>query len=543
MVGVSHIATAPHECEGNLIFTEHGLSPYWVVSKLLFDGFDGYSGEIETALAGSTWTVNLKYQKGGIAPRPDDPVDVDRLYEFRIGLYEEGESQRKANYLIQPRFTGMKHYETGDRISSPFDHASNAEGVNIHFSGSNFEPKEYYQLLPQVLSVLANEGGMRVNSDYFATQPHEMSNITTFERYVRLRRSMSPKVVGQSGIMQRYLHLCATEEGSRFEYKVDNEEIVGKNHRAVLPKQDAKRLISGHQYGKQVKHYHPKHVRKKDETDPLFHPKIGVLVKKSLNNGNAIKWAQKEELRREIEEALINTLYWADVPTRADPTTFVPDHHFAVKPAQSPVSFEQDPTPEMEAQQEALLVTQMRDLCDSDVAVLETLVTDGGKQHPEGIAETTEYGVSTIYRALDRLDGLIRNENATVTFATKKIEQEIAAIVEKTEHHIENAAGRVASLLGMEARQASSSAWQQWCNKYAAKVSRDDETGELTLRIDTMLSRLKSTSCPRLDDVLHEAIKAWRRVGRDPLELRGANLEWRSSGGSWNSGIVGASVG
>jgi hypothetical protein len=152
VVGVSHIATAPHECEGNLIFTEHGLNPYWVVSKLLFDGFDGYSGEIETDLAGSTWTINLKYQKGGIAPRPDDPVDVDRLYEFRIGLYEEGESERKANYLIQPRFTGMQHYETGERISSPFDHANNAEGVNVHFSGSNFEPKEYYQLLPQVLS-------------------------------------------------------------------------------------------------------------------------------------------------------------------------------------------------------------------------------------------------------------------------------------------------------------------------------------------------------------------------------------------------------
>jgi len=53
-----------------------------------------------------------------------------------------------------------------------------------------------------------------------------------------------------------------------------------------------------------------------------------VLVKKSLNNGNPIKWAQKEELRREIEETLINTLYWADVLTKADPTTFVSDHHF-----------------------------------------------------------------------------------------------------------------------------------------------------------------------------------------------------------------------
>jgi len=179
---VSHVATAPHECEGNLIFTEHGLSPYWVISKLLLDKFDGYSEEIEANLNGSTWTVNLKYQEGGISPREDDPVDVDRLYEFRIGLYEEGKSQRKANYHIQPRFSGMRHFETGDPISSPFDHVSNDEGVNVHFSGSNFEPEEYYQLLPQVVGVLAEETGMRINTDYFEGSPHRISNITTFER-------------------------------------------------------------------------------------------------------------------------------------------------------------------------------------------------------------------------------------------------------------------------------------------------------------------------------------------------------------------------
>jgi len=262
-----------------------------------------------------------------------------------------------------------------------------------------------------------------------------------------------------------------------------------------------------------------------------------------LNNGNAIQWNQRKELRREIEETLINSLYWADVPTKADPTTFVSDQHFRVKPAESPVSFEQDPTPEMEAEQEALLVTQMRDLCESDMAVLETLVTDGGGQHPEELAESTEYGISTIYRALERLDGLLRNENATVTFAIKKIEQEIAAIVERTEHHIENAADRVASLLGMETRQVASSAWQKWCHKYVAKVSREDESGELTLRIDTMLSELKSSSCLTLEEVLHEAIQAWRQVGRDPLELRNATLKWRDADGSWKKGLVGVAIG
>lgn len=542
VVAVTHVATAPHECEGNLIFTANGLSPYWVISKLIYNKFEGY-GEVDVELEGTDWTVNLKYQEGGIAPRSEDPVDVDRLHEYRIGLYEQGEGQRKANFLIQPRFSEMKHFETGETISTPFDHGTPEEGVNVHFSGSNLEPERYYRLLPQLFRILAREAGMRVNHDYFASRPHEMSNLTTFERYVRLRRSMSKKVVGEAGILQRYLHLCAKAKGSRFEYRVDNEAIVGKNHRAVLPKQDARRLISGHRFGKQIKHYHPKHVRKNDPTDPLYHPKVGVLVKKSLNNGNAIKWDRKEELRREIEETLINTLYWANVPVKADQTTFIPDHHFEAKSSESPVSFERDPTPEMEAKQEALLVTQMRGLCDSDVAVLETLVKDEREQHPGEIAEGTGYGISTIYRALERLKGLVQNDNATVTFATKKIEQEIAAIVDQTEDLVENAADRVANLMGMERRHASSSAWQKWCNKYAGKVVRDEETDDLTLRIEAKLSRLKSTSCPLLEDVLHEALDAWNSIGRDPLELRQATLQWRDMDGSWQTGCVGASVG
>lgn len=173
----------------------------------------------------------------------------------------------------------MRHYETGKQISTPFDHINQSEGVNVHFSGSNMEPSEYSNLLPQFLETLAKAGGTHLNPDYFRGRIHEMSNITTYERYVRVHRSKSEKIVGQTGVLHRLLHLCAAERGSKFEYRVDNEEIVGKNHRAILRRQDAKRIISGHRFGKQIKHYHPKYVRSNDEEDPLYHPKIGVLLK------------------------------------------------------------------------------------------------------------------------------------------------------------------------------------------------------------------------------------------------------------------------
>jgi hypothetical protein len=379
MVVVSHVATAPHECEGNLIFTENGLSPYWTTGKLLTTGFDGYADEIEADIDGEQWALSLSYQQSGIKPRLQDDIGGDRLYEFRINA--SGHGERKANFLIQPRFPEMRHYETGEQISTPFDHIAVDEGINVRFAGSNLEPNEFLALLPQFVQVIALKGNGHVNPAYFTSAVHEMSNITTYERYVRLNRNWSEKVVGRAGIMQRLLHLCATEKGSNFEYRANNEGIIGYNHRAILPKQDAQRLISGHRYGKQFKHYHPKHVRTKEQDDPLYHPKIGVLVKKSLT-GHAVAWDDRRQLRQEVDEALINLLYWSDVLVQTDRTTYIPDTHFDVREADNPVSLATDPTPEMEANQETLLVTVLQDLCDSDVEVLESLVTDGSPASP-----------------------------------------------------------------------------------------------------------------------------------------------------------------
>lgn len=143
---MSHVATAPHECEGNLIFTENGLSPYWTTAKLLTTGFDGHASEMEDDINGENWTLSLSYQKSGIKPRLQDDIGGDRLYEFRISATGQGE--RKANFLIQPRFAEMRHYETGERISTPFDHLAVDEGINVRFAGSNLEPDEYLALLP-----------------------------------------------------------------------------------------------------------------------------------------------------------------------------------------------------------------------------------------------------------------------------------------------------------------------------------------------------------------------------------------------------------
>lgn len=69
------------------------------------------------------------------------------------------------------------------------------------------------------------------------------------------------------------------------------------------------------------------------------------------------------------------------------------------------------------------------------------------------------------------------------------------------------------------------------------------EDGEMTVRIDTILSRLKSTPNPKVEEVLQEAIDAWRKDGRDPLEIRNATVKWRTDADNWEVGLVGPTVG
>lgn len=323
---MSCVATAPHECEGNLNFVANGLSPYWFVSKLLFQHYDGH-GQIEFTNGSETWIVTLSYQKGGIAPRTADSIDADRFYEFRIKL--SGNGERKANFHVRPRFANMRHYETDDPINSPFDQDHHPdEGVNVRFAGSNLEPDEYASVLPYTVCALAQQVDAPANFSSL-TEPYETSNITSYERYVRVQRSMAEKVIRTSGIMNRLFQLLADQKGSEITLKLDNTEIVGYNHRLQIPSEYANELIPTHNLGKQIKHYHSKHVRTDNADDPLYHPKVGVFVKKSLI-GHSISWDKRDAVCREIDEPLIDLLGWADIPTKAGSTTYVADDHFAI---------------------------------------------------------------------------------------------------------------------------------------------------------------------------------------------------------------------
>ncbi|MEF8826687.1 MAG: hypothetical protein V5A27_10170 [Halapricum sp.] len=168
MARLSQIATVPHKVKGHLYLAEFGLDPYWALTRLLIEDYDGHDA-IEATIDGETWEIEFAYQKSGFAPREIDPIDSERLYEVNILAY--GRDERKATYNISPRFPDMRHYETGEQITGPFDAVDEDEALNIHFQGSNLEPQAYKDLLPEFVDALGDEVGTRMRGAISSNRP------------------------------------------------------------------------------------------------------------------------------------------------------------------------------------------------------------------------------------------------------------------------------------------------------------------------------------------------------------------------------------
>ncbi|WP_117592804.1 DUF7845 domain-containing protein [Haloprofundus halophilus] len=536
---MTHVATAPHEAEGHLIFPEHGLSPYWAVSKLLHQGFNGYSGEVNFEHDGDPWHVKLAYSDSNIAPRPSDGISRSTLYEYEIHC--EGLGQKKAHFNVSPRFEEMRNPD-GEILRIPWQ--PGGEGVDVDFHGSNLEPEEYPSLLRAAFCALADEAALMVRRDYF-TEVHDSSNLYTYEQHVRLSRDMAQKLVRAGGTFYRLFFLLSSEQGTKWIFAGDNEEIVGKNHRLKLWPEAAQKLMPTNSRGKQLKCYHPKYVRSEETgDDALFHPKFGVLLKKAFNDGRAFAWGDLRELRREIEETVINVLPWAGIPTDPhSPGTYIEDDHFA--PAESDIRIARydDPSPEIEAHEEALLVTTLRELSEGAGEMVYELATDGGR-HYEELADDTGYSVSTIYRYLQELGDLVRNDNGDLDLRSLKFKQEVAAIAEQTDRFVRSKADRAAKLINSETREAADSALQNWMTKWAVDLARGDDGAVDGFRIGTLVSVAKSDPLlPHISEAIKEGRRAWIRAGRDAVQYERMMFESSADGEEWFTRRVSSWIG
>ncbi|WP_226023230.1 winged helix-turn-helix domain-containing protein [Halomicrobium salinisoli] len=527
---MTQVAPATHEVEAFLYYAPvetddsdlvdyDGLDPYWALSDLLINHFDGYH-ELETTVDGEPVTIRFTYSKSGFTPRPSDNVGGDRLYEFEINV--SGEGERKCDYNISPRYPNMLNSD-GEPTTTAFDHTEPDEGVSVHCQPSNLDVDEIPALLPRALFELADDAGVGLYHGYF-DEPFA-GRLTAIERYLRITRAMNEKLIGTGGVLERMAMLLSDASGTKGVLKWDNEKVRGHHHVVRHGSESARNLISQHCLGGQIKSYLPEHPEEFTEDDPLYHPKVGAKFVAGRSQTGAVDWDDRHDVVDELDERLLSVLSWADVPIEAGGTTYVADDHFEASGTADPVPIHSDPLPQLETEQEHLLLTCLRDMTPSDEEIVQELAMDGG-QDARDLADRTDYSLSTIYRALDRLEGVVTSDNGHVRFVSQKLRREIRAIVEEVDSLIENAADRAAEIVDYDVRQSASSAFDRWMRKYGAEFQPPESDDDRPrIRVDTVLSEIKYTSSPMLEDAVDEMLTAWQRDGRDVATLLEAIVE------------------
>jgi len=451
------------------------------------------------------------------------------MWEPRINV--EGFGERKADFHVRPRYAGMEHVDTGNDIASPFDHDDQPDrGYNVNVQGSNLEPDEYLHFLREACKALAAEVDENWGDDRF-TNPLPTSNIIQYERYLRLSRKLSEKLTRQGGAFHQLAMLLSDQAGSKGAYFWDNRDVQGYMSRFLHDSTGAGAMIPGHQYGGQLKSYHPENVHS-DPADPLYYPKFGALYTQQMNeirlNDSRPSWSDRHDLGRELEERLVNVLAWSGIPIDPDALgaeseeevgAFVEDWHFRAEATDLEPELADDPTPEIERSQESMIVRSLQRMTNSGLDLTEELIADGGHARYDDLADDAEVSASTVYRWLQRMGDAVESDNGVITFHSANLREQFEEIVGRTAtkfvQTVDNAMRRADTVLEKDAYQRTAGdEFENWRQKWDAEVVDDGDV----LELGTCLPHPDRGHEDPVDagDVTKDGLDAWKNSGRGP---------------------------
>ncbi|AEH35961.1 DUF7845 domain-containing protein [Halopiger xanaduensis] len=535
---MTQVETTPHEIEGRWKWPDWGRGPYDALSSVMLGPpFEGYL-ELDIEIDGEPWHLEVSYSKSGFAPRLSDGINAERLYEWDIR--GRGRGERKASYNISPRFPNMRHWETGEPVNLPWENQiGEVGGVDVEFHVSNIEPDRGLELLPEFFTAIFEHAEERVHPEYFRTDPHPASRMWAYERYVRIRRQWAEKLAS-AGVLQKVVHYLSDLEGIVAELQLNNKEVINHQNRLILDPTSAAKLLPGHTYGRKFEIYQLADPDAVSKDHPSYHPKVEVLVNKSMNDGEAWAWADRHEVTEQIDETLLNALHWEDIPFGPDGNdVYVPDDHFDAVARDDQVELYEDPTPRLEAKTDHLLMTTLRDMGETAREVTETVATDGSGT-VDGLADELGKHPATIYRAIEDLGDILELDQGEISFRARKYQEELRALVESAEYAIESFADRIQHVMGLADHIAESSPFQKWLAENGAEIEFDESGNPKKLRIDAILSLKKADSFENARRVAQEAIDAWRHSGNDVVPFSKVSMVWRTPGGGRDSHRVGA---
>lgn len=439
------------------------------------------------------WSLEFFEDESGLAPPDSEDWSLEEVREYRIRIYPgayEGyqeakeDGRRRCTFMIKPRWPDI---ESTGGISIPNPYA--IHGVDVEVSGTNIPFEHYPTLLQEALRTLQQRQGFRFDS-YSSIDPsafapshvHESSNIVDAELYVRVDSDETGTVHAFDGTLNRISMLLSGERSGYTKSVRDDRECPGHYHTATIGSMRADAMIGGHDLPKELKHYLVQHQRAVEGSGAAIeHPKIGVSFQHSLAT-ETVYYDDLERLERELDEALLNVLKWSDIPTRPDHQVFVDDDYFHVEGERRfrKLVHEQLPRLEQQQDQEAQRFAVAGNLTQTDVALVETLLTDGGVQKPAEAAEEIGVALSTIYRSIERLGSMVVHRYGELELGSTYLAQQVLGKLKGAKRAIDQGLeGAVDDLVRGEqffSDPGEQDPWEAWLAHYVERI--DESHGE-----------------------------------------------------------------
>ncbi|WP_225317723.1 MULTISPECIES: Lrp/AsnC family transcriptional regulator [Haloferax] len=523
----------PHEFSAYLKW-DNSLSTYFgLVSLYKMHDFEEY-GNLRTGIefGGEDWNVEFGYADNPGLATPDDETDLgrwdwrlDNVPEFLIRVYPaayqsfkdaKDDNRKRAYFRVRPRWPGIES-KSGKSIPNPHG----ILGVDVETRGSYFEFDQYPSILFEALRELRErQDEFNWNSftgiDFRALHPekiHESSNITDAELYVRAKKGETGRVYALDGTLHRIALILGGERSGYSKTVRDDRECEGWYHTSTVCAMRAAEVVGGHELPKEFKHYHVKNPDAVAGT-PLENPKIGVSYQNSLYD-DTFRFKDVDRLHKELDEALLNVLNWSDLPVTPDHQKFVKDDYFKVEGEARMAKVVDDPLPRIAQQQddEIRKFAVAGNMVETDIDVVDELVTDGGDLSPADIAERIGKDIDTVYKSLKRLGDLVIHEYAHVELASKHIANGIVEHIESArrtvEATLEEAAG---DIIRADTYGTSDDPWSHWLRNWVRNRTDGDDTERLEMAPQKSRSEIKR--------LVRSGVNAWSMVtGRHQSEF------------------------
>ena len=467
---------APHEGDLHLVFAEYGLGPYFAMDRIRKD-HDGWQTEGKPTRTiqfdGDQWALCYDYD----TDNPLDPWDhqdysLQTVPEFRFyfaakdGLYDgkkadQSNRVRGGTITVRPRWPGMtangKRVRGVPSLGGPY--------IDVQIQASNIRHDLYHQLAIEVITAFD------VNAKYLRT-PHEMSNWNDTAVYVRLFRSESGPVFAADGPIARTHQLLEGDREGFRQHKEDHRKLPGYYVSTQISDQRAHDLIKGHQLGKEIKHYYPLYPENREPDDPLYHPKLEVSYQTSITDAT-VYWTDTMDMVRELEETLLNTLEWAELPLRGG-EPFYPDEYFTAKDGRRRSRKLVDcPLPKIKDAQEVAVMSLWGTTTQSDKEVIGYLLSDGGKISPADAAEKTGYSYRTIREVLKRCESVIRHTYGQIEIESKHQRDLLLSRVRAAEEDFRETIEDAVLTAAESATNRTRSQWSRVRRQYNITVDSD----------------------------------------------------------------------